>query len=324
MKPELIYYTKVYQDFLKELLLAADESISVLRSTHQSTCLPLLVKDGPLGRIANSLPFYGSHGGPHSMTGEPYERVDALRVLEERIDNGDYSSVTVIENPFDCLSKEEVAVLKNLEVVDTRISQVTQWDEDIKPTESLLLEKFHPKTRNAVRKGLIRIGEVKNCTHDKEVFDFLVTEHQKSIALLGGIPKSSDVFVLLQKHLNHYLRVYGAFSREGDLGAALLTLEYCNTIEYFTPVVHPNFRESQMLSGLIFNVMQNRFQNGFTAWNWGGTWQSQVGVHLFKSRFGSTNRVYRYLNWCDAKVKKSTPENLLEHYPYWYTRNFSS
>lgn len=324
MKPELIYYTKSYNDFLIELLEATDETISTSQQTPLETCLPLLVKDGPLGRVANSLPFYGSHGGPYSISGTSNEKLEVLSLLERRIDDRCYASVTVIENPFDCLSKHELAVLKNLEVVDTRVSQVTHWDAEEVPTERMLLDLFHPKTKNAVRKGLTRIADVKNCTDDKSAVDFLIAEHQRSISLLGGIPKSSNVFALLQKHLNQNLKVYGAYSPGGELGAALLTLEYGETVEYFTPVVHPSFRESQMLSGLIFKIMHNKFQNGFKAWNWGGTWQSQEGVYRFKSRFGSTNRVYRYFNWCDARIKASTPEETLRHYPYCYVRKFKS
>lgn len=324
MKPDLIYYTKPYTNFLIELLEATDETISTSQQTPLETRLPLLVKDGPLGRVANSLPFYGSHGGPYSIAGTLKERIEVLKSLERRIDDDYYASVTIIENPFDCLTKHELAVLKNLEIVDTRISQVTHWDAEEVPTESMLLDLFHPKTRNAVRKGLNRIADVNDCTDDKSAVDFLIAEHQRSISLLGGIPKSSDVFALLQKHLNQNLKVYGAYSPKGELGAALLTLEHGETVEYFTPIVHPNFRESQMLSGLIFSTMYNRFQSGFKAWNWGGTWQSQEGVYRFKSRFGSTNRVYRYFNWCDARIKASTPEELLGNYPYCYVRNFIS
>ena len=143
MKPDLIYYSKSYNDFLIELLEATDETISTSQQTPLETCLPLLVKDGPLGRVANSLPFYGSHGGPYSISGTSNEKLEVLRLLERRIDDGCYASVTVIENPFDCLSKHELAVLKNLEVVDTRVSQVTHWDAEEVPTESMLLDLFH-------------------------------------------------------------------------------------------------------------------------------------------------------------------------------------
>ena len=130
------------------------------------------------------------------------------------------------------------------------------------------------------------------------------------------------MFDLLRKHLADALHIYAAYSPNGDLASALLTLEHESTVEYFTPVVKPEFKESQVLSGLIFNVMLDKFQKGFCNWNWGGTWKSQLGVHRFKSRFGAVDRPYRYFNWTNSQVAKRSPEELLNEYPYWFTRKF--
>lgn len=322
MKSNLIYYSNGYLDFLKGLLLATDESILISKSNGDSICLPLLVTEGPLGRVANSLPFYGSHGGPYTSSDSTLERSESMLILEERINAGRYASVTIIENPFDPLNSLEIAGLQKLKIVDTRVSQVTHWNLEKISTEDSLLEKFHPKTRNAVRKGLSRIAEVRDCTHDERVIDFLVNEHMTAITLLGGMPKTNEAFSFLQKHLIDNFLVYAAFTFEGELGAVLLVLQFGNTIEYFTPVINPKFRESQILSGLIFRVMLSKFEDGCTLWNWGGTWESQEGVHRFKNRFGSTDRYYRYFNWCDDSISSASNEVLLKEYPYWYTRKF--
>ena len=318
----LIYQTPEYLTFLIELLSCEDETIKCANSEFGETTLPLLVKEGPRGRVANSLPFFGSHGGPFSLDGSNGGRGKALQTLEGRIKKNDYSSVTVIENPFQPMKIEDEGSLKFLRVVDTRISQVTHWDMEILATEKALLDKFHQKTRNSVRKGVSRIGTVRDCSRDEDVFAFLAQEHQEAIMRLGGIPKSTRVFDLLRKHFPDVLHLYAAYTPQGDLASALLTLEYGSTVEYFTPVVKPEFKESQVLSGLIFNVMLEKFQNGFCNWNWGGTWESQIGVHRFKSRFGAVDRLYRYFNWTNSQIVDCASEELLADYPYWFTRKF--
>ncbi len=322
MRPNLIYQTPEYLTFLIDLLSCENETIKFSDSGSGQTILPLLVKDGPRGRVANSLPFFGSHGGPFSFDGSRGGGGNALQALEDRIEQSEYSSVTVIENPFQPITTEDEDSFSFLRAVDTRISQVTFWNMEVAATEKTLLEKFHQKTRNSVRKGISRIGSVRDCSYDDETFAFLASEHKESIVRLGGIPKSTKVFELLRKHFPDSLRLYGAYTPQGDLASALLTLEFESTVEYFTPVVKPEFKESQVLSGLIFSVMLDKFQNGFTHWNWGGTWQSQYGVHRFKSRFGAVDRPYRYFNWANSKIKECSSKELLTDYPYWYVRKF--
>jgi hypothetical protein len=308
--------------FLIDLLSCENETIKFSDSEIGEIILPLLVKDGPRGRVANSLPFFGSHGGPFSIDGSIAGGGKALQTLEDRIEQSGYSSVTVIENPFQTIATEDEESLRFLRVVDTRISQVTHWNMEVIATEKTLLERFHPKTRNSVRKGVSRIGTIRDCSRDDEVFAFLASEHQESIVRLGGLPKSKKVFDLLRKYFPVALRLYGAYTPQGDLASALLTLEFESTVEYFTPVVKPEFKESQVLSGLIFSVMLDKFQNGFAHWNWGGTWESQHGVHRFKSRFGAVDRPYRYFNWTNSKITECSSKQLLTDYPYWYVRKF--
>jgi hypothetical protein len=319
--PPLIHYTSQYTAFLTDLLSCADESIRPRNSVSDDR-IPLLVKNGVFGRVANSLPFFGSHGGPVVSDESDENRLALLHALEGLIGSQAYSSVTVVENPFKPLSVAEVNALSFLQEVDIRISQITCWPEKTEATEESLMSIFHQKTRNAIRKGLLRVGEIREATKDTEVFDFLVREHISSIKSLGGQPKERYVFESLAKNLPDFFRIHAAYTKENELASALLTLEYEQTVEYFTPVMKPEFRESQILSALIFKVMQQKFQNGFRYWNWGGTWQSQEGVYRFKNRFGARDFPYRYFHWCEDQIQNKSSEQLLEAYPYWYTRKF--
>lgn len=307
--------------FLIDILGCKDESIT-LHNPDSAPKIPLLVKEGAFGRVANSLPFFGSHGGPIECGSSGDQRVDLLLKLEELIKSKTYSSVTVVENPFLPLTDTEVSALNFLKVVDARISQVTCWPENSTVTEESLMSMFHPKTRNAVRKGLLRVSEIKEATSDTEVFEFLIREHIASIKSLGGQPKERYVFESLRRNLSDFFHIYAAYTTNNELASVLLTLEYEQTVEYFTPVTASQFRESQILSALIFSIMQEKFQNGFRYWNWGGTWQSQVGVYRFKNRFGAEDLPYRYFHWCDDGINNTPSAQLLEAYPYWYTRKY--
>lgn len=322
VKPSLIYYTTEYLDFLIASLQCRNESIQVVGTDMHDVFLPLLVKDGPKGCVANSLPFFGGHGGPFLLDQSVKSRKLALVELENRIQNKSYSSVTVVENPFSPITSEEEQEFKYLRVVDSRISQVTHWPKEERLSEQTLLEKYHQKTRNAVRKGLSHLGEVTEDASSEDVFDFLIQEHQTSISQLGGQPKQRYIFENLKTHLSDAVHVYVAYTKENDLAAALLTLEFGDTVEYFTPVVKPEYRESQLLSALIYKVMFKKFTAGFSFWNWGGTWESQTGVHRFKSRFGAEERPYRYFHWASEQIIDTSENDLTKHYPYWYTRKF--
>lgn len=307
--------------FLIDALGCKDESIT-LQAPESTAKIPLLVKEGAFGRVANSLPFFGSHGGPIESGNHGENRLGLLLKLENLIKSRSYSSVTVVENPFLPLTDAEVSALNLLQVVDARISQVTCWRDSSKVTEESLMSMFHPKTRNAVRKGLLGVTEIREATNDSEVFEFLVREHISSIESLGGLPKQRYIFESLRRNLSDFFHIYAAYTTNNALASVLLTLEYEQTVEYFTPVTAPQFRESQILSALIFSVMQEKFQNGFRYWNWGGTWQSQVGVYRFKNRFGAEDLSYRYFHWCDDGINSTSSAQLLEAYPYWYTRKY--
>lgn len=320
--PQLIHYTPEYVSFLKNLLNCEDETIWGHPGTENQTILPLLTRDGPLGRVANSLPFFGSHGGPFAVDSLKLNKSELLFDLENRIRSECYSSVTVVENPFSPLSDSEISSLSFLQEVDSRVSQVTHWVKEDSPSDDSLMEMFHPKTRNAIRKGLKRCGDITDSSEDAEVFDFLVQEHRLSIERLLGQPKERFVFERLRTDLSDYFRIYAARTNEGELVSALLLLEFGETIEYFTPVIKYEYRESQILSALIYTIMLQKFQDNFRYWNWGGTWKSQLGVYRFKNRFGATDREYRYFNWCDEKVSEASTSELLNEYPYWFTRKF--
>ena len=72
-------------------------------------------------------------------------------------------------------------------------------------------------------------------------------------------------------------------------------LYYNKTVEYFTPVVKVEYKNTQVLSKIIFEAMIEASSKGFKTWNWGGTWFSQNSVHRFKKRWSTYELTYSYL-----------------------------
>jgi len=318
---DLIYSTLEYWQFLNSILGSDLEILTATNKSGKTICLPLLSVEGPFGRVANSLPFYGGHGLPAVNVDDQALRSQLLAQVEDRISLGAYQSVTVIENPFSPLAEREVESLAYLEEVESRISQMTIWSSTASFKSDDLLLSFHQKTRNAVRKGLSNLQEV-FLSDDPSVIEFLVREHQESISRLGGLSKTQNQIEALHRMLDQNTRIYVATTKKGSVGAALLTLENRNITEYFIPVVRHELRESQLLSALIFKVMCMSFEEGRTIWNWGGTWKNQSGVYRFKSRFGSSDRNYRYFGWSTEKLSSQSSHDLVANYPYWYVRKF--
>jgi hypothetical protein len=320
LEGDSVYYSVEYGRFLVSLL-SAESNYLIGGASEQPTALfPLLATDGPYGKVLNALPFFGSHGAPIVGANSSIRVLDLLRYVEEDIQKGMWDSVTVVENPLSPWSDDTLGELNFLSPIDERISQMTHWGDDPPESVEALLIRFHKKEQGAIRKGSATGQNVILGGSDKE-WRFLIELHQRSISLLGGTPKSSEVFDLLRQHLGKFLRLHCGYLNN-ELVAALLTIRYGTTIEYFVPVVDPRYRSLQVLPHLISEVMFADFCDGARCWNWGGTWKSQTGVMQFKSRFGSTNRIYRYLNWSGSKMENVTSKAISESYRYWYVRKF--
>lgn len=138
---------------------------------------------------------------------------------------------------------------------------------------------------------------------------------------LNGISKSRETFELIRQNLGEKVRLHCGFIGN-DIASALVTIRHKQTVEYFTPVSAIAYRHQQVLPHLVAEVMLIDSQSGATRWNWGGTWESQHGVKHFKSRFGTTDRPYRYFHWSTKRISEAPAEQILKEYPYWYVRRF--
>lgn len=312
----LIYQSPVFLDFLCNILGARNDSV-VLCSEDGAVRggIPLLTLEGPKGMVVNSLPFFGSNGG---IIAEDPGAASILNDWYNTFAKGtNIASSTLVSGPFDTESFYR-GVAHNR--TDSRIGQFSHigFGQDFET----LMRGFHYKTRNMIRKAE-KSGV--NVSKDNDAIAFLRDVHHENLAVLGGIPKPDSFFDLLPEsfHTDSDYRIYVA-NLNGQRVAALLLFYFNQTVEYFMPVIQKDFRDSQPMSLLIYTAMCDASRNGFSRWNWGGTWHTQEGVYRFKSRWGTSDHPYTYYTQLNnAEFQQMPRSDILRTYPYFYVLPFT-
>ncbi len=304
----MMYHTWIYKDFIKELLDVEEHYLCAVNTDGQiQGVLPMLYKNGPLGAVYNSLPFYGSNGGILTTDKEVFDFV--VKEYNQFVNKNSLCSSTVISNP---LKPEDDYSDLTQNYIDYRIGQFSE----IHFTENhagQLMNMFHYKTRNMIRKA---IKEEVKVEIDNSAIDFLYETHHENMIAIGGKPKSKKFFYLLNKYYQSGkdYRIYTAHLN-GDTISALLLFYAGEAVEYYTPVIVEKYRDKQALSLIIYTAMIDASINGYKHWNWGGTWTTQQGVYTFKKRWGTKDiKYYYYTKIKNQNVLKETKEYLLKYY----------
>jgi Acetyltransferase (GNAT) domain len=326
----LFYHTLKYRDFLKKILSSTqDIYLLALQENEIIGIFPMFINhlDGEYSLI-NSLPFFGSHGGilisPRVRNREfvmNFFIEELLRICKEE----KCISFTIIDGLIDPQSQFYENKLKMLPT-DFRVGQITPLQINNKNTlEEELMEKFHSKTRNVVRKS-IKSQFSWETNNTLEGLTALYQLHSANMNTIGGKEKPLKVFEAIFQHFEagKDYNIYFA-KKNNDIAAGLLLFYYKDWCEYYTPVINPLYRGDQPLSFLIFMAMKEVCGKGLKYWNWGGTWSTQKGVYLFKKRWGAMDYGYNYY------TKIINPEQInkkLDRYiqeaPYFYIKNYRS
>jgi hypothetical protein len=316
-KGTLLYQSSRYMALLGDLLgcrqatmLGIDEQGNLLAA------LPLMEADGPFGVVVNSMPFFGSNGGV--IGSDASARQALVQAYNTRVAQEDVAAATVVENPL----AADPSVAWRHEFNDERIGQFTPI-EHAADHGNALMASFHYKTRNAIRKGW-KMGATVGVEND--AFDFLADVHELNMSEIGGVSKSRRFFDLVPEHFRPDVdfRLYVA-RIDGEAVAAVLVFYFNQVVEYFTPVVRKERRESQALSAAIYQAMCDASKRGYSWWNWGGTWLSQEGVYRFKSRWGTRALPYRYFTTVrNPAVLQAGRRELLSSYTSFYTIPFTA
>jgi hypothetical protein len=310
-----VYYSLKYRNFLKQLLSAKDHYLVAVENGEIHGILPLLYKDGFLGRVYNSLPFYGSHGG---IVADNRQICDLLLSEYNHLIKGkDVAAANLISNPF--FENDYSAILHGF--TETRTGQLTKIDYagDIKGS---LLQSYDSKTRNIIRKA-VNLGVT--VVKDSSQKAFIQRVHKENAARIKIKPKSDLFFEGLDSHFQagSDYEIYVAQSDEKFIGG-LLTFQFNGVVEYFVPVIEHDYRGHQPLSLLIWEAMADAAKRGFKWWNWGGTSPSQQSVYEFKRKWGTVDKEYTYYNYINNfLVLESKPEDLLRDYEDFFVVPFN-
>ena len=75
----------------------------------------------------------------------------------------------------------------------------------------------------------------------------------------------------------------------------------------------------------FFEALADAARDGYRIWNWGGTWPGQVGVYRFKRKWAAREEGYSYstqLN--DRSLLELSPAEILARYPSFFVVPFSA
>lgn len=297
----LVYGSSRFRALLVELLGCRDRSLAAVEGGALRGVLPLMERDG----VLNSLPYYGSNGG---ILADTAEISDALvGAYSEAAETA--RSATLIENPF----------------APTRYAGLhrTHRDERIAQWTNLPATGIEPSARRNVRRaGGAGIVVERDATELPRLYEL----HDENIRALGGRPKDRQFFDLVSQHLTESegFEVWVA-RHEGRTIAALLTLLFNRTVEYYTPAIEHDARPLQPLAAILDGALADATARGFTRWNWGGTWHSQEGVLRFKRKWGAREARYAYhVQVNDEELTVASPEDLLARFPGFYVVPFAA
>ena len=313
----MVYYSIKFKYFLEKqtesiskYLIALDDNGNI------KGILPLLIKDGPLGLVVNSLPFYGSNGGILAENDEAKHFLLAAYI--QFIHENEIAAATLIENPLD---KSYPYDKLKWDELDYRIGQLTDISGNYSSLEDLMV-KFDSKTRNIIRKAIKSKVKIEI---DNTQIDFLERTHVDNMSSIGGLAKESNFFENLRSVFEggSDYNIYIA-KLDGELIAAMLVFYFGKVVEYYTPVIVKQYRSFQPLSLIITTAMLDANEMEFKWWNWGGTWQSQGGVYEFKSKWGTIDINYNYYTIINNKaIYRASREDLLKYYKGFFVISFT-
>ncbi len=309
----LVYHSLAYRDLLVDHLGCRQEYLVAVDDSAILGVLPLLWTGDEGGRVYNSLPFYGSHGSV--LAPGPEAESALIAAYDERATAEGTLAATMVANPFAERQPPEPA--HNLS--DERISQVTDLPADEKALLDLIESSARRNVRKARRSGIVATSDAARLPAVAEI-------HRENIEALGGRAKELSFFEAVPRHFEtgSEFEVYVALL-DGEVVAGLLVFFFNDTVEYFTPAVHHEYRSDQPLALLLIEAMAAAARRGCRRWNWGGTWSSQDGVYRFKRKWGARDGRYRYyVQLNDESLLDAAPEELRARFRDFYVVPFSA
>jgi GNAT acetyltransferase-like protein len=303
----LLYHALSYRDLLVDHLGCTPEYLLAVDGGEVRGVLPVMWAEADGQRIANSLPFYGSHGSV--LADAPAARTALLDAWNERAADADTAAATLVANPF----SEDPLPDPVHDFQDERINQATALPA------SGIESSAQRNARRAHRLGV-------QVARDAGEMDALCRIHRANMAEIGGLAKTPDFFAAVARHFSpgDDYDVYVA-RLDDSVVAALLVFWFGAVAEYFTPATEHEHRSAQPMAAILELALEDAAARGHAWWNWGGTWLTQEGVMRFKRKWGARERPYRYfVKLNDRTLLDESPAALTDRFTGFYVVPFSS
>lgn len=292
----MVYGTLEFRGFLQQILGGKQKYLVAIEDSSIVGALPCFeAENAKIGRVINSLPWYGSHGGCLLSPGSgPAVRQALLARYREEMHAPDVAFGTLILTPEENQYLDNYVQILGPDVTDDRIGQITELPFDGPDLEARLERAYSQKTRNLVRKAR-KQGFDLVIAEDDSAWRFLHETHLENMTGIGGQAKPWSHFSAMRKAFPPTWQHLLIAKLDGVPAAAMLLLLFNRTVEYITPVIKHEYRSLQPLSFLIWHGMLHAVRRGFKWWNWGGTWPTQKSLHHFKAGWGAQDFPYTYL-----------------------------
>lgn len=304
-----------YRDLLVGELECEAEYLVAREAGEIRGVLPIMWAENSQGRIGNSLPYFGSHGGP--VTSGPLVDGALIDAWNERASDPGTLALTMVENPF--LERDFPHPVH--EMTDERISQFTVLagigGED--EVMALISAEARSNVRRAARRGV-------SVELDNDAMAEVWRIHADNMEALGAPARSRRFFEAIQTRLRPGDGFDIWVARvSGMVAAALLVVRFNGVSEYFTSGTRSGYRGHNPHAALVFAALVHETRNGARIWNWGGTHHGMDGVLHFKRKWGSREGRYRYfIHVNERSLLEATQTELLERFPGFYILPFSA
>lgn len=323
----MIYGDRCFHDFLGEAVGGGHVALVVRDGSRTRAALCLFEKAvRGIGTVVNSLPWYGSHGGCFGAGLDESAREALLGAFRDYVRESCPLSATIICTPEESRYAAVYRWWLDPSAEDERIGQFTMLPPWCDEFERDLEHVLKQKTRNLARKAR-RQGFVEVTADDDSAWRVLHDLHVANMTAIGGMAKPWPHFEALRRHIPAPRRRLSLAMAGKEVAAALLVLGYGRTVEYLVPAIALAHRSRQPLSFLIWHAMHWAAEQGYTRWNWGGTWGAQDSLHHFKAGWGAEDRRYRYFIVAEAagvdsiRIQRDALRTL---FPYYYVYPFAA
>ena len=318
----MMTHSAEWLQMLAEITATIPQVVGVWDDDGLAGVLPFVVSPNRgEGRVINSLPFFGSHGGPVCRSG--LNNLKVLEALSEGFEQAAMEnkcrSATLILTPFET-RLEDLRQIVRPDEEDWRIGQIALLPQDSERILPDLVEgKRRNNIRNAERKG-VTVRE--RC--DDEALEWLRSMHEEGIGAKGGVTKPKAFFAWAQRSARSGGMCRFLFAeRNGRIEAGMLVGCFAGCWEYLVPALDKQMQDGNALSLLVYEGMRRAVNEGAVRWNFGGTWETQHGVYRFKKQFGASEFPYRYLvRIYDKSLSGLSLSRLAKAFPYFYSLPF--